>query len=67
MSCSKCGGTQGYEAKDYFSGWAPFLGEWNGNEESPCFNDFVTIKKESKTAICLDCNKRVPRPYTRLG
>lgn len=66
MKCPKCGGKQGYEAHDYFSGWAPFLGDWDKpDEESPAFNDKVVLRRESKTAICLDCGKRVKRPLYR--
>ncbi len=64
-ACPRCGGTNGYEAHDYFSGWATFLGFWDildGGEESPTFNDDVIVRQISKTAICLDCHKRVPRP-----
>ena len=66
MPCPKCGGNDGYEAHDYFSGWAPFLGNWDVHEEeSPSFNDYVRVRRVSKTAICLQCGKRVPRPFHR--
>lgn len=64
--CPKCGGRQGYRANDYFSGWAEFWGTWDGDqEECWSFNDTVTVKRISKTATCLDCGAKVPRPYER--
>jgi len=61
--CPKCGGTEGWSAHDYFMGWAECLGDWDLEDtEYPQFNDTVTIRKQSKTAICLDCGKRVERP-----
>lgn len=64
MPCPKCGGNEGYIAHDYFTGWAEFIGDWDeNNEDSPCFLDSVRLRRESKTAICLGCGKRVPRPF----
>ena len=75
--CPKCSGTQGYIAHDYFSGWAQAMGEWGEIDSTPesmygqrgylgeeysTFMDTVRCKTRSKTAICLDCGKRVERP-----
>ena len=66
MGCPKCGGKDGYEVHDYFSGWASFTGDWEENtEEALTFNDDVVLRRESKTAICLNCDKRVLRPHLR--
>lgn len=65
MSCPKCGSADGYIAHDYFAGWATFIGSWDvPDEECPTFTDDVIIRRTSKTAVCLDCGKRVTRPFS---
>ncbi len=66
MGCPKCGGKEGYTVHDFFSGWAEFIGRWDiRDEESPTFSDTVIVRRISKTAVCLQCGARVPRPYER--
>ena len=64
--CPKCGGTSGFSTHDYFAGWAECLSRWDCEDsEYPGFNDTVITRKLSKTAVCLDCNRRVERPSLR--
>ena len=59
-ACPKCGGTSGWTAHDYFSGWAECLGNWEGTDtEYPQFADTVQPKRVSKSVICEDCGRRI--------
>ena len=61
MTCPKCGSDAGYVAHDYVYGWVEFLGDWLAPEDSPNYVDGL-IHRRSKTAICVNCDKRIPRP-----
>lgn len=57
------GGAGGWVANDYFAGWAECTGDWdNTMADYLSFNDTVQLRRLSKTARCLDCNKKIPRP-----
>lgn len=59
-ACPKCGGYSGYFVSDHVNGWEERMGTWDGGEEVT--NTDNLRYRVSKTAICQDCNKRVPRP-----
>lgn len=59
-ACPKCGGTKGWVANDYFSGWAECVGVWgSSDDEYSAFTDKVQLRRVSKSVVCLDCGKRI--------
>ncbi len=57
MNCPKCGGKTGFILRSYITGWEERYIKWDGSIEWTNLDGLNY--RESKTAICEDCNKRV--------
>lgn len=61
MKCPKCGGVNGWWIKARAFGHATEQGGWGNHLGELVDSTFVNYAK-TKTVLCIDCKRRVPRP-----